>query len=362
VTRLGHRPLRTRLATFAAGACAASLLALPAVTTPAAATEPDPRPVPGWTMLDRLLPDGVPGLDVPTTARALPGAELRRPTNLARLVAYSAGARRTVRKGHTFVKRGLRAFGGYGHVGPVHHHRFTVTVISDQACAIFRHGRLRRVENGPCRPADRRASMTPLQDSAGLLLLAVGDVYDWAPRHQVVRMLLAAPDLRWTSNLVAPRMVTVRGVVDRDRDGLDDDGRVAFTANGRSVCAHLPLYANQSGRVTFGSCASQPPRSLNLPPERPRAVFRELVSFVDLGVLLSEAERPEVRARQAARLVNEIGLRPRTHAEPMADRVELRTRINGKRHFACYRVDPDWDPAVYSESGEPGTWRLGRCR
>jgi len=250
--------------------------------------------------------------------------------------------------------------GAYVHVGVLRGGRFTVTAISDQVCVnAERHG-TGRVHDGACTLADRRASMTPLQDSANLLLLAARDSFRHTSRVEALRELLEMPGISWVAQLIAPHQVQVSGLVDRDRNGLDDDGRVGFHAGGRSVCATLPIRAEGTGTVTFGTCDALSPRPVNLPPESPTRVFREIKGIADFGASMAVGA-PIRQARKAAHWVNMMAFRPGQRARAIGDRVQLRARINGQISFACYRVSPEGHPAVYATTGMPGTWRLGRC-
>jgi hypothetical protein len=250
--------------------------------------------------------------------------------------------------------------GEYIHVGRLHGRRFTVTVLSDQACVTVRPRHRGSVDNGPCTPADRRASMTPLQDSANMLLDLARDAMEYGPRNAALRELYTPAFLRWVSQLIAPRGVEVSGVVDGNRDRLDDDGRVAFHANRSSVCASLPVSADGSGRLTFGSCQRLAPRRVHI-HESPRAVFREMKLGADMGAR-GNTRTLHQRARNAAETTTVFSSHPEVRAHARADRVQFRARVNGRVRFACYRVSPDGHRATYSTSGRPGTWRLGRCR
>ena len=192
----------------------------------------------------------------------------RLPRNYARLLArFVALEGDAPEKTHRQLRAEIRSEGleEYIHVGPLHGRRFTLTVISDQACATARPHRRGSARLGPCTAADRRASMTPLQDSAGLLLFFARDIFEFVPRADAIREMYDPGTLRFIAPLVAPRGVEVSAIADRDRDRLDDDGRVAFHANGRTVCATLPASAKSSGAVTFGSCQRLRPRHVNVP-------------------------------------------------------------------------------------------------
>lgn len=285
------------------------------------------------------------------------------PTNLARLVTQSVlfvdAEPSRARRATLRMVRSSR-LGDYVHVGPLRGDRFTVTAISDQVCVVVPRGRRGRALGGPCVAADRRASGTPLQDSAHLLLLASRDSFKHNRRVAALRELLETSGMRWVARLVAPEGVRVGGVVDGDRNGYDDDGRVAFHDRGHSVCATIPVRRTARGSVSFGPCADLPPRPVLVPRESPKRVFAEIKRGADYGASLSTGH-PVAQARAAARWVNLMAFRPGEYAQADGDRVQLRARINGRPAFACYRVSPEGDRAVFARNGAPGTWRLGRC-
>ena len=216
------------------------------------------------------------GNRAPARAQTAP-ARLRLPRNLARLMAQVASFEATPVRARRQLRTEVRQEGlaEYVHVGRLHGRRFTVTAISDQACVTVRPRHHGSVETGPCTRADRRASMTSLQDSANMLLDLARDTVEYGRRNEVLRELYTPLVLRWMSKLIAHRGVDVSGVVDGNRDGMDDDGRVAFHANRSSVCATLPVSANGSGRLTFGSCQRLDPRRVRI-HESARAGFREM--------------------------------------------------------------------------------------
>ena len=148
------------------------------------------------------------------------------------------------------------------------------------------------------------------------------------------------------------------GVVDGDRDRLDDDGRLAFHANHTGVCATLPLSARAPGRATFGSCERLASRHVHI-HESARSVFREMKRGADIGASF-DTKTLERRARNAANLARAYSTHPEARANADRDRVQFRARVNNRVRFACYRVSPDGPPARYSRSGRPGTWRLQR--
>lgn len=45
-------------------------------------------------------------------------------------------------------------------------------------------------------------------------------------------------------------------ITDRNHDGLEDDGRVEFTKNGKKVCLTLPRNIKSKSVITFGKCAT----------------------------------------------------------------------------------------------------------
>lgn len=287
---------------------------------------------------------------------------LRLPVNFARLLVAGMPSGR----GAARLRRELRdevrseGLGEYVHVGPLHGRRFTVTAISDQVCATVRPHHRGSIGSGPCVAADRRASMKPLQDSANLLLDLARESFEYGRRNDALRELYAPFVLGWVSRLIAPQGVEVSGVADGDHDGLDDDGRVAFHANGTSVCASLPVSASGSGAITFSSCRRLPARHVQI-HENARAVFREMKRGADYGASF-RARTTHQRARRAARMAPALSSHSEARAQPRGDRVQFRAKVNGRVRYACYRVSPDGHRATYSSSGRPGTWRLGRCR
>jgi hypothetical protein len=330
-----------------------------------AAADPEVPQVPSLEVLglDGPVTDGPVGGDGPRARSQTDSLRMRMPLNLARLLAVAATSQRG---GPAQVRRELRTelrqegLGEYVHVGPLRGRRFTVTAISDQACATVRAHRRGSVESGPCTPADVRASMTPLQDSANLLLDLYRDAFEYGRRASVLRELYHPMFLRWISRVVAPQGVQVSGVVDTDRDRLDDDARLAFHANHTSVCATLPVSREGAGRVTFGSCQRLTPRRVHI-HESARAVFLEMKRGADIGASFDSGTL-ERRARNAAELARAFSSHPEARARAEGDHVQFRARVNNRVRFACYRVSPDGHRATYSRSGRPGTWRLGHCR
>jgi hypothetical protein len=72
--------------------------------------------------------------------------------------------------------------------------------------------------------------------------------------------------------------VRITGFTDRNRDGLDDDGRATFRTEGRAVCAQLPRNGSKfrihsTGAATFRRVTPRPPgarsrTSTRCPPSR----------------------------------------------------------------------------------------------
>ena len=203
------------------------------------------------------------------------------------------------------------------------------------------------------------ASMTPLQDSGNLLLLFTRDVFRHLGRTRAVRIAYTPSIVRFLARLAAPESVRVSDIADTDRDGLEDDGRIAFHSRRKSVCGSLPVSRRTSGNVTIGSCRRLPRRHVQV-RERALAVFREMKRGADEGVAL-EGGTAERRARTAAMFAVFFSSHAEARARAIGDRVQFRAVVNGEPRFACYRVSPDGEPARYSRSDEPGTWRLGRC-
>ena len=196
--------------------------------------------------------------------------------------------------------------------------------------------------------------------SANLLLELARESFEYGRRNDALRELYAPFVLGWVSRLIAPQGVDVSGVADGDRDGLDDDGRVAFHASGTSVCASLPVSASGSGAIHFSSCRRLPVRHVQI-HENARAVFREMKRGADYGASF-RGGTPHQRARRAARMAPALSSHSEARAHARGDRVQFRAKVEGRVRYACYRVSPDGHRATYSRSGRPGTWRLGRCR
>jgi hypothetical protein len=359
--------MRARLSYLA---CLVTVLTVGITALPAEATSSPRDPGPAAVqaaqvpMLETLLSSsGRADVDGRTSARTLAApsarAEVRFPRNFARLLARSASFGRDPVRVHRELRQDTKdeRLGEYVHVGPLRGRRFTITVISDQACAVV--GRRGEVEDGPCTPADRRASMTPLQDSAEMLVWFARDIFEYGSRAQAAREALDPVVLRFVSHLVAPNGVDVSAISDPDKDGIDDDARVAFHADGKSVCASLPLTAKARGAVTFGSCQRLRPREVEI-HERIRTVFWEMKRGADIGARSGGATM-ERRVRRAARYARLISSHSEAATRIMGDRVQFRARVNDRIRFACYHVSPENKPATYSRSGKPGTWRLGRC-
>ncbi len=364
-------PLSLVTCLFAA-AVAAATVAVPAGSANAVA-DPDVPHTRGLELLGLDGLDGSGGLGADGSAggdgvlaRSQAGPlRLRLPLNLARLVAMGTpvGPHANAAQVRRRMLNEMRdaALDEYVHIGPLHGPRFTVTAISDQVCVTVRRPHSRSgLDSGPCTAADRRASMTPLQDSANLLLEAASESFEYGDRNSALRETLAPSSLRWVSQLIAPQGVEVSGVVDGNRDRLDDDGRVAFHANNRSVCASLPLSASDSGTVTFGSCQRLVPRRVRI-HESARAVFREMKRGADIGASL-DTQTMTRRVRNAAGMARAYSSHPEARAQVHGERVQFRARVNNHVRFACYHVSPTGHRATYSPSGRPGTWRLGRCR
>jgi len=168
-------------------ACLAAVAATAFPIASANAADPEVPQVPALEVLglDGPVTDGPVGGDGSRARSQTDSLRMRMPLNLARLLAVAATSQRG---GPAQVRRQLRTelrqegLGEYLHVGPLRGRRFTVTAISDQACATVRAHRRGSVESGPCTPADVRASRTPLQDSANLLLDLYRDSFEYGRR------------------------------------------------------------------------------------------------------------------------------------------------------------------------------------
>jgi hypothetical protein len=155
-------------------------------------------------------------------------------------------------------------------LGPVRGDRFTLTIVGDQACAIWPKGRPHHAVPGPCAPADRIRLRSPLEATAHV----VGRLYDDSlgaarSHHERVRIMsllfprAALANIAWT---YAPHGVGVAGLIDHNHDGLDDDARITLHGGGRALCLRLGVYPNQQSASAWGQCRYLKPRTVHYPP------------------------------------------------------------------------------------------------
>jgi hypothetical protein len=181
--------------------------------------------------------------------------------------AWSRAAReaRSARAGRTMLLADLGALPPamrrLYRVGAVRHGAFTFSAVGELSCLSWHARGQSTFTAGPCRRPARHRVRTPLRDAA----VAVGVWADVAARSAGVEGVLKTVDvtnLTARSGMLAPRGVVVTGVVDRNRDGLDDDARVAFRKDGRVVCARLPLTVRGRPLVFRIGCRRLPRRDL----------------------------------------------------------------------------------------------------
>lgn len=145
-------------------------------------------------------------------------------------------------------------------VTPVTDGDFTLTMLADQACLSQEsENALIDVVRGACDGDPVASSRRPLTDLVRLLEagrpgrrfpLAVAVFF----QHVSAPGMIAAAD----------RSIAVvrSSVTDRDRDGLEDDGRYQVRRAGTSYCLQLPVTREQRTRLVRKRCAVLPARDL----------------------------------------------------------------------------------------------------
>jgi hypothetical protein len=189
-----------------------------------------------------------------STAAALPGGDAEQAHRLAR---------------HNVVRNAPPELRHRVILGPVRGDRFTLTIVGDQACAIWPHGRPHRAVPGPCAPTDRIRLRSPLEATAHVVGRLYDDSLGAARSHrQRVRIMsllfprAALANIAWT---YAPRGVGVAGLIDHNHDGLDDDARVTLHGGGRALCLRLGVYPGQHSTSSWGQCRYLEPRTIHYP-------------------------------------------------------------------------------------------------
>jgi hypothetical protein len=171
---------------------------------------------------------------------------------------------------HNLVDETPRVYRPYIDIGPVHRNRFTVTVVGDQACAIWPRRRAHKAEPGPCNNADRR----PFPRATAQTATFLGLVYDRSLREARTPRLRAGflteffsrqtiASLAW---LYAPHGVGIAGVIDKNRDGLDDDARITLHGRGEAVCLRYAIHKGGHASHRPGICKNLAPRHPHYPP------------------------------------------------------------------------------------------------
>jgi hypothetical protein len=228
---------------------------LPFVPGPTAWADHDPRSVP--KLLD-VPPDHPWRTDTRlalATAAALPGRNADQAHRLAR--------ENLIRSAPPELRHHVR-------LGPVHGDRFTVTIVGDQACAIWPPGPGHRAVPGPCTRGDRITLANPLRATAHVVGFlyddSLGDTHSHRQRVRVMGLLFPRRSLANIAWTYAPRGVGVAGLIDNDHDGLDDDARVTLHVDGRARCLRLGVYPGQHSTSAWGECRNLAPRTIHYPP------------------------------------------------------------------------------------------------
>jgi hypothetical protein len=143
--------------------------------------------------------------------------------------------------------------------------QFTWTAVADQACLSWSaDGSLTR-SAGPCTPADAVQLRTPLRD-AGTLLGFGADEQGREGGMEGLGEALHVGQIAFLAGAVAPPGGAVAGVVDRDGDRLDDDGRVELRSAGHHLCVQLPIHTDARARLLRQHCDRLPDRSTSWIP------------------------------------------------------------------------------------------------
>jgi hypothetical protein len=207
-------------------------------------------------------------LDVP------PDHPWRKDTRLALAVAKALPGRTAAQAHreaiHNLIENSAPTVRHHVSVGPLHGRRFTVTMVGDQACAVWpRGGGAHRAFPGPCAPADRIRERDPLMATATVVGFLYDDTLAGARTHrQRVNLMgrifrrASIANLAWTW---APHGVGVAGLIDEDRDGLDDDARITLHGGGHARCLRLGVYPGQHSTSAPGQCRNLEPRTIDYP-------------------------------------------------------------------------------------------------
>jgi hypothetical protein len=245
-----HRCAAARVASCLLAAVAAVIVP----SAPPTWADHDPTTVP--TLLD-VPPDHPWRQDTRlalATATALPGSSAAQAHRLAR---------------QNLIRNAPPELRHHVSIGPVRGDRFTVTIVGDQACAIWPRGGAHRAEPGPCAAADRVRLGNPLKATARVVGFlyddSLGDARTHRQRVRIMSLLFpraAMANIAWT---YAPHGVRVAGLIDDDHDGLDDDARVTLHGRGRALCLRLGAYPGQRSTSTWGQCRNLEPRAIRYP-------------------------------------------------------------------------------------------------
>jgi hypothetical protein len=249
-------PLRRAAVRTAICALATAAAVIALIPGPSASADRDPTTVP------KLL-------DVP------PDHPWRNDTRLALAIAKALPGRNAEQAHRLAVRNLINSSPGvlrrYIDIGDVRGDRFTLTVVGDQACAVWRSGQgTHWAAPGPCAAADRIRLRSPLRATARVVGFLYDDTLGDAQTHrQRVNLMgqlftrASMANLAWT---YAPRGVGVAGLIDDDADSLDDDARVTLHGDGRALCLRLGVYPGQRSTFSWGECRNLEPRTIHYPP------------------------------------------------------------------------------------------------
>lgn len=250
-THLIRRPAR------AAGVIALAVALSAALFTAAPGTalgDRDPKTVPRKLDVPPDHPWRVETRLALSTASSLPGATAARGRQLA--------IQNLVRSSPPVLREHVK-------VGPLHGDRFTLSVVGDQACAIWRGRSDSFATPGPCQVSDRIRLRHPLQMTADVVTFlyddTLADARNPRQRRNLIELLYKRStfaNIAWT---FAPHGVGIAGFIDRNHDGLDDDARFTVHGRGQVRCVRFAVYADQKSGSQPGICREIGPRRIDYP-------------------------------------------------------------------------------------------------
>lgn len=293
----------------------------------------------------------------------------------------------TVRSAHAATVEGLITtevdqLRRFVHVGRIRSgDRYTVSVFSDQACAVFAPRTAPVVRPGPCVEADRRVPLTPLRNAADFISryydeeVAVGG----EERVDFVHHAYSVSNIRHYLARSLPGDLSLHGVLDGNRDGLDDDARIRVQhTNGRAVCVSLPTRVGRTSHMTYGPCWKLAPRTVSYPMPAEKTwtrVFATGLATASRAANAAPAASPRQRRSTFLERLPDA-LRPRRVFEdtpgtvtvvPGGDKVRLTVHGYGTHRAACATLPRGTSRFSFHQvrattPSAPGTWHRGTCR